>query len=69
MYDPLALDRQRVEQDRLRNNAEASSRRPARKPSPKRSRTGLFATVVALVPHPRSSGEGCSEATRALAPM
>jgi hypothetical protein len=32
MYDPLALDRQRVEQDRLRHIADRpSSRRPTRK--------------------------------------
>jgi hypothetical protein len=30
MYDPLALDLQRIDQDRLRRRAEAASRRPTR---------------------------------------
>jgi len=29
MYDPLALDRQRIELERLRRSAESASRRPA----------------------------------------
>ena len=32
MYDPLALDRQRVEQDRLRHVADTASRRRSIRP-------------------------------------
>jgi hypothetical protein len=69
MYDPLALDRQRVEQDRLRSRAEASSRIPRRSTPAKRDGHRLFAAIAAFVPHPRSARDGCPEGSHALAPM
>lgn len=66
MFDPLALDRQRVEQHRIRERADVASARPARTAAAKRQRTGLVAAVVAHVPHTRSSHDGCTEGRHAL---
>jgi hypothetical protein len=61
MYDPLALDRQRIEQERLRRRADSAIPTPRR---PKRSRTHArtaMAAVASLLPHPRPAA-GCTEA-------
>lgn len=58
MYDPLALDRQRIEQERLRRRANAAIPTPRR---PRRTRVHLGAAMAALLPHPRPAA-GCTDA-------
>ena len=61
MYDPLALDRQRTDQERLRHRANAgfpTARRAAR-------RGHRLAAIGALLPHSRSHA-GCPDSPHAV---
>ena len=58
MYDPLALDRQRIEQEQLRRRARAAA--PAvHRSSAGRGKRRVRAAFVAMTPHPRPAIDGC----------
>jgi len=60
MYDPLALDRQRIEQERLRRRANSTIPTPRRARRPRAHGRSAMAAVAALLPHPRPAS-GCTD--------